>query len=338
MSSTFDVPIVEVKLRPHPNADTLSIMDVFGWQVVVKTEEWKNGELAAFVRPDSVVPDLPEWAFLEGKRRIRTRRFRGEWSHGLITKRPEDAQLGDDVSRLLGIIPYEPPSARNEGRPSRARPKTWWARIVEYIKELGVRPRGRFPYYDVEHLRRYPDLIPEGTLVVITEKIHGANACYVYRKPWLGKARVFMRSRTVWRWPGENHWWKAALEATPAITQFLKAHPGVALYGEIYGKGVQDLTYGAEIPQFVAFDVWEGHEWWDAKDFFGVCALFQIPTVPLLYGGPFKMDKALELAEQNSRLAQREQLAEGVVVRTVGPHRKQLKLVSSRYLETADPK
>jgi len=332
MSSTYDVPVVEVKLRPHPNADTLSIVDVFGWQVVVKTEDWKDGDLAAYIRPDSVVPDLPEWAWLDGKRRIRTRRFRGEWSHGLISRALPGARIGDDLSTVLDITPYEPPSARREG--PRQRPKTWWARLVAFIRELGNRPRGRFPYYDIEHLRRNLALIPDGTPVMITEKIHGANACYVWRKPWLGRGKVYMRSRTMWKWPGAGGWWEAALAATPEITTFLKTYPQHALYGEVYGPGVQDLTYGEGGPKFVAFDVWDGSAWWSGVELSVVLAEFRVPQVPLLYQGGFNLEQAVAMANGNSVLAKgKAQVSEGVVVKTLGEHRKQLKIVSDRYME-----
>jgi len=336
VSSTFDVPVVEVKLRPHSNADTLSIVDVFGWQVVVKTEDWKNGDLAAYIRPDSVVPDLSLWAWLEGKRRVRTRRFRGEWSHGLLTSAPYGSNLGDDVSILLGIAPYEPPSTRLEGRSSRQRPKTWWARLIAFLKELGNHPRGRYPYYDVEHLRRNLALIPEGTPVLITEKIHGANACYTWRKPWFGKSRIFIRSRTVWKRPGSKDWWQKALTATPEITTFLKAYPGVALYGEVYGEGIQELTYGESEPQFVAFDVWDGSNWWEATKTRQILDDFHVPQVPRLWQGKFSLEEALVMANANSILASgKPQVSEGVVVRTLGPCRRQLKLISDRYMEKA---
>ena len=328
MSSTFEVPVVAVKLRPHPNADTLSLVDVFGWQVVVKTEEWRDGDSAAFIRPDSIVPDTPQWAWLEGKRRIKTRRFRGEWSQGLLVLafgfRP-----GDDVAAEWGIVAYEPPAHR-ERRSTRQRPKSLWARLLGYLKELGTRPRGRFPYYDVEHLRRYTELIKPGDEVWVTEKIHGANALYVYRKPWLGRARIFSRSRTVWKWPWESNWWKTALEGCPALRLFLEDHPGLTVYGEVYGPGIQDLTYGVSGPTFAAFDIWIQDHWMPIELSFPLLMRRGVPTVPVLYCGPYTPN-LLALANNRSELAPH--LAEGIVVRKTGREKVQLKVVSDLYLE-----
>lgn len=354
MSSTFEVPVVRIKKEVHPNADTLSIVRVFGWQVVVKTDEWKDGELAAYVRPDSVVPATPEWAWLwsdgefkPSKLRIKTRRFRKEWSHGLLAKLPaapsrglpwddQGWREGENVADVMGIKNYEPPSRHHEGSREKM---SLWRRFISYVRELAVRPRGSFPYYDVEHLRRFPDLIREGEEVIVLEKIHGANALYTWRKPWLGRGKVFLRSRTVWKWPRSRHWWSAALEATPELVEFLKAHPQDVVYGEVYGAddrlpAVQDLTYGASKISFVAFDIKRGGEWVDVETAFAEFAAFNVPCVPVLFRGPFNMEAVLNMAEGNSALCPK-QIAEGVIVRTVGRHRRQLKAVSSRYLEKA---
>lgn len=347
MSSEFEVPVVRIKKELHPNADTLSIVRVFGWQVVVKTGEWEDGELAAYVRPDSVVPNRPEWQWLQdgsefkaSRFRIKTRRFRKEWSHGLLAKAPLGSAEGDNVAEVMGVVNYDPPSRRHEGSGSRER-LPWWRRLMAYVRELAVRPRGSFPYYDIEHLRRFPDLIQEGEDVIVMEKIHGANALYTYRKPWLGRSRVFMRSRTVWKWPLQRHWWSEALGATPELVEFLKANPGDAVYGEVYGSGkdsslpdVQDLTYGATSIKFAAFDIRRGGEWAVLTAALAELSAFGVPTVPVLYRGPFNMEAVLRLAEGDSVLCPG-QMAEGVTVRTLGPRRRHLKAVSSRYLEKA---
>lgn len=331
MSSAFEVPVVKVKLRPHPNADMLSIVDVFGWQVVVRSDEWRDGDLGAFVRPDSIVPERLEWFFLEGKRRIKTRRFRKEWSHGLLIHAPSGSHCGDNVAALLGIVAYEPPERHGGSSPP---PRGWWARVIAYLsKPRG--PRGVFPFYDVEHLRRWAELIQPGDPVFVTEKIHGANALYTWRKGCFGLGKVFMRSRSVWQTGG---WWKKALDATPALVAFLKAHPGVAVFGEVYGSGVQELTYGVPSPRFVAFDIWEKGTWWPLEKSIFRLARFDVPMVPLLDSGGYDPAEALRLANENSELARRHgktQISEGIVIRRTGTEKIQLKLVSDRYLEKA---
>lgn len=346
MSSTFEVPIVIIKKRPHTNADSLSIVDVFGWQVVVRTEEWQDGDLAAYVPPDSVVPDTPEWKFLDGHLRIKTRRFRKEWSHGLLVKAPEGSKCGDNVASKLNITPYEPPSSRLEGPSSREakRRKTWFEKIKSIFLEVGNRPSGVYPYYDVENIRRFKSLIPDGTEVIITEKVHGANALYVNKKPWYSrKPRLYMRSRSVWKprflggagfYRGVGNVWKRALENTPSLQTFLAANPNIVVYGEVYGKGVQELEYGLNDVAFAAFDIWVSGQWQNKAVTFNDLEFWKVPVVPQLYKGPFDFNKAVELANGKSRLCPG-QLQEGVVVTTLDSPRKQLKLISDVYLEKA---
>ena len=78
-NSTHKVEVTPIKLEPHPNADTLSIAHIFdGYICVVKTTDWQDGQLGAYIPPDSIVDSSrPEFAFLQGHERIRVKRLRG---------------------------------------------------------------------------------------------------------------------------------------------------------------------------------------------------------------------------------------------------------------------
>src|SRR5438128_12699518 len=106
--STHRVEVVPVKLRRHENADSLSIVDIFGYTVCVRTADWKDGDFGAYIPPDSVVPDTPEFAFLAGKTRIKAKRLRGVVSFGLLMPAPPGGKIGDDVAELMGVTHYEP--------------------------------------------------------------------------------------------------------------------------------------------------------------------------------------------------------------------------------------
>jgi len=336
MASTFEIPVIKVKLDPHNNADSLSIVRYMGYQIIVRSDEWKDGDLAAYVRPDSVVPVKPEWEFLEGKRRIRTRRFRGEWSHGLIVKSPLGAVEGDNVAKEMEIINYEPPSKNREGGGSTQGNKSWWTKLKEYLKELGVRPRGKYPHYDIEHLRRYIDLIQEDEEVIITEKIHGACSTYLWKTSFFGTSKMYMRSRKLWKWPG-THWWSKAYNNTPQLESFIKSHPQYTVYGEVFGS-VQKLSYGKKSPHFVAFDLWENETrtWMPQDRAHTLLESYDVPKVPILYTGPYKgLEHVTEVSNQDSVLASRfgvkKQLSEGCVVSSL-KRRVILKVVSDRYM------
>src|SRR5271154_2424935 len=71
---THKVEIVPVKLEPHPNADRLSIVRVYNFTCVVNTTDWQGVTQAAYVQPDSVMPDKPEYRFLKETGNIKKER------------------------------------------------------------------------------------------------------------------------------------------------------------------------------------------------------------------------------------------------------------------------
>lgn len=311
-----------VRLGPiekHPNADSLGIVKVWAYTAIVRLGEWSEGDLAAYVEPDYVVPDVEQFAFLAGHRRIKAKRLRGTWSQGLLIRPPEGAREGDDVMEALGIVRYEPKVHAGMGAGGDSEPA--------HPTLAGI------PKYDLENWRRYNRLLEPGEPVVITEKIHGANARYAFRE-----GRMWCGSRTMWKLQDERSIWWKALAAAPWIEDFCRKNEDAILYGEVFGQ-VQDLKYGTPpgVVRFLAFDVLRGNVWLDAEPF--EAAFPAECRVPILYRGPFDPVAAEELSRCDSRLAPH--LAEGIVIRPAiertDPRlgRVVLKIVSDRYMERA---
>ena len=314
--------VVPVHLEPHPNADSLSVVRVFdGYTVCVRTADWVGRELGAYIPPDSVVPDTPEFAFLDGHRRIKVRRLRGIISMGLLVPAPEGSGVGDDVAGLLGVTHYDPPLPISTGG--------------ETIKP----PPGYRPAFDVESLRRYASVFIPGETVFVSEKVHGANGRFTY----LEDGGFFCGSRTEWKEESDDNLWWRALRETQGLRDFLTAHPGVTVYGEVYGQ-VQDLRYGTTKGQvrFAAFDVLVGSEWKAPVEARALSTPFGLPWVPTIAEAvPFELERILELAEGPSLVPGADHVREGCVVKpvvertdpTVG--RVCLKVVGNGYLERA---
>ena len=317
MNSTHKVEVVPVVLTPHPNADSLSIVNVYSYTVCVRTADWQDKSIGAFLPPDSIVPDKPEYAFLSGHLRIKAKRLRGVKSFGLLVPAPEGAQIGDDVAEALGVTHYDPPEP-NVGTGGEAE-----------------KAPGDYPVYDVEALRRYPDVIQPGELVDVTEKIHGANGRFMFKD-----GRFWCGSRTEWKRPPEegqtpNIWWKA-LENTPALKPYLSEHPGVCVYGEVYGQ-VQDLKYQGGL-NIAVFDAWKDGVWWVPNN---AAMEYGFALVPLLFSGPFDLEAVLALAEGKTTVPGAKNVREGCVVRPVQDRRSStgdrviFKAVGVGYLERA---
>jgi RNA ligase (TIGR02306 family) len=324
MVSTYRTEVVKVKLLPHPNADSLSLVQIYGYQVVVRTSDWLGIDLGAYIVPDSVVDtSRSEFSFLGDNARIKVRRFRGTCSQGLLVKAPEGSKEGDNVADILGVKRYEPPEDLSTGGDNERGPEGWC------------------PKYDVDSWFRYKDLFQTGEEVVVTEKVHGASARYTYKN-----GRMYCGSRTSWKKEDDkNVWWKA-LKSIPAIEEFCKLNADMILYGEVYGQ-VQDLKYNHSKGKvsFVAFDVWRVGNWvgWNDLgeiDGFSLIVPYWVPTI---YKGPYIEDKIRSLADGKSTVARihgdPNQIREGIVVKPTiertDPEigRVQMKLVSDLYLE-----
>lgn len=328
--STHSVNIVTIeKVLPHENAERLEIAPVNGWQAVVKKGQFAPGDRAIYIEPDYTIPTArPEFSFLakEGRDRHRLKavRLRGVLSFGLLIPVPDDLSdlpVGADVMAVLGIERYEPPVklAGSDELPVELQPITYSSK------------------FDVESLKRYPTIIHEGELVIVTEKIHGANARYLFVD-----GVFYMGSRSQWLKPDVGHPWKRAAETDPRIQAWCEAHPGVVLYGEIYGA-VQSLKYGRKPGEisFAAFAAPEAGEWMDTG-FLLAEADGLLPTVPVIYHGPYSAD-LLELAEKDSTVpgAEAGHMREGLVI--VPDHERRhdeigrvaLKHISNRYWESA---
>jgi RNA ligase (TIGR02306 family) len=105
-------------IRNHPNADSLDIAEVLGWQVVVKKGIHQEGDKVVFITIDTIVPKYPWSEFLIDKKnpdkpiRIKNVKLRNEYSSGLVIPmiefplQFEVLDVGDDVTELLGIKKY----------------------------------------------------------------------------------------------------------------------------------------------------------------------------------------------------------------------------------------
>ncbi len=311
------------EIKSHPNADKLGIVNVLGFQACVRLGDFKPGDLAIYVEPDSIVPDTEPFQFLKSSsskhwNRIRVKRLRGAISMGLLIKAPEGSKEGDDLMGDLGITHYEPPLPMSTGGDNEKGPSGW------------------YPKYDVENFRRFNTVLKEGEEVVVTEKLHGSSAKFKYTED-----RIWCGSRTNWKKEDEKNLWWQALRQNPWIEEWCKRHQDLVLYGEVFGM-VQSLRYGSKQNEirFAAFDIFNNGTWLDFVD----AELTSVNVagfqwVPLLYHGPFNEKIILELAEGNSSIEGADHCREGVVVKTVIERqdielgRVQLKVVSSRYLE-----
>ena len=283
------------EILPHPNADRLEIAKILGTYTVVAKGQWSAGDLCVFFPPDIMIPeDVAErlgvaaylkdaqWGDVRRKCRVAACRLRGIPSYGFIAKTDEGMDLsavGASFDNYYGAAKYEPP-----------------ARVQHVAQGIQAYDPPNFPKYtEIQHYYRNTWCFPQGLPVRVTEKIHGTNCRVGFIKMSdqfefvCGSHRLARKQfDTLGR---ESVYW------TPLTNPRLKSmilclHNGindVVVYGEIFGPGVQDMTYGVPAGQFGfrLFDISLNGRYmdWELVDSFswdhGVMA------VPMLYRGPF---------------------------------------------------
>ena len=200
VKSTHKCEVVPVVLNTHPNADTLSIVPIFGYSYVAKTADWQGVSKAAWLPPDSLCDTTrPEFMFLAGEakygpdsskggvyHRVKAKRLRGVVSYGLMVPVPDTAIIGEDFAERLGVLHYDPPI--NTGV---ARDKLGFM----MGGEVEAPPSLYSPKYDVDSFQRYAsEMFIENELVHVSEKIHGCNSRFVYHN-----GKMYCGSRTEWK-------------------------------------------------------------------------------------------------------------------------------------------
>lgn len=321
--STLRVTAEVLTIHEHPNADALELAQVGLYRAVVAKGAYRTGDAAVYIPEQSVLPaGLIEELGLTGRLaggnadRVKAVRLRGELSQGIVC-RPEalaDVDLaqaaldGTDFAERLGItkwVPPIPPTMNGD---------------VESAPDL-------LPWVDIENIQRFPDIFAPGEDVVLTEKLHGSACLLTYLTD---EDRVHVSSKgfgaksLALKEDPRNLYWRAVhghgvAEVAAALAKRLGARR-VGIFGEVYGAGVQDLTYGADGRRkslgYAAFDVSAEIDgtvhWLDPAELLDG----RLPLVPRLYEGPYDIERVLSIASGRETVSGRElHLREGVVIR-----------------------
>ena len=349
--STFKVPVEVVTIEPHPNADALEIANIQGFQAIVRKGQFQTGQLIAYIPEAAIVPDdLLESMGLKGalhgpgKNRVKAIRLRGIVSQGLVYPVREGWVEGQDVAEELGITKWEPrPDVPDDGEP---RPRREKPLAKAYANTFSV-GSSRTIRYDIENYRAHAKrgILADGELVTYTEKIHGSWVCFALLPKGMAHAEYgdfIVTSKGIAKSGqalkpdiegGRGNWyWRAArefdIEAKMREIWGRSCGFPVFLMGEVFGEGVQDLTYGTPLT-FRAFDIYAGNPNPEAPEsergrFVSDVVLdvlvsdLGLARVPVLYRGPFSVESMREYTRGTETVSGKgAHIREGIVVRPI---------------------
>lgn len=244
------------KLTPIKDADAIECALIDGWQVVVKKNEFKEGDLVVYFEIDSFIPSSiapfltkdghfpKEYNGVQGER-LKTVKLRGQISQGLAlpveTVFPTSEGIldeGADVTEVLGIVKYEPPVP---------------AQLAGVV-------RGNFPSFirktDQERIQNLTKFLPrwieEYHSWEITEKLDGSSMTVFVNKDDSGVcSRNLMLKETE-----SNTFWVVA-NKFDLINKIKQTGRNLAIQGELVGEGVQQNKYGLVGHHFYLFDIFD---------------------------------------------------------------------------------
>lgn len=343
-----EVKIHRLEIIEHPNADALELAIPYecvegtwilgGFRAIVPKGVYKSGDYALYIPEASVLPDelIEELGLVgrlsgSGKNRVKAIRLRGQLSQGIVC-RPAAVNLAwewvnDDTdpetlatesafnwAETLGIVKWMPrmPAA--------------------FAGRVKVRGSSRIlPWIEIPNVKKIMKDFAEGEFVYATEKIHGTH-CMCTLDLTTDEFMVSSKGMGKQGWDlaedDTNVYWKAMRQFH--VEEWLREFHNktnwggnpperIALYGEVFGRGIQDLDYGADLG-YRAFDLRIDHEWMPTAMFYNMNeALWLLtgkglPLAPILYAGPYDYTILCELAEGDSWVGG-SHMREGVVVR-----------------------
>ena len=376
-------------VEKHPDADRLSIVKIGGYNCISAklddgSDRYKPGDLVAYIPEASILPEwmlkkMGFWKDADNKgtlsgnagNRVKAIKLRGIVSQGVLypvtngclveSPHPDNPELwgginvteGTEVGKWLGITKYDPP-------------------VPTHMQGEVASDAQHVLKYDIENMQKYDRILVEGEEVVVTEKLHGTLCCLAYipglnhpelldgdffasSKGMLGKGLFlknneanehnlyhrFLKSRNL----KDNEPMQAVLIK---ISKYVDGKP-IYVFGEIFGTGIQDLTYGIPKPEYRVFDIYvgkpgEGRYLNHGELEYVLHEVANLNRVPVLYVGAYSMAKMIELRDGKTYLdtapaeTRLTHIREGIVV-TPTVHREnpwtsrtQYKFVSPDYL------
>ena len=291
-------------IQPIENADNIERVDILGWHLVAKKEEFEIGDKCIYCEVDSVLPDRPEFEFLKSKNfRIKTIKLRGQISQGICFPLSiidsyfgVELKEGDGLTEFLGVTKYEiPVSVTMSGKVKNTFP--------DFL-----------PKTDEIRIQSVPEILERyrNTICYVTEKVDGCSITVYLRD---GEFNVASR-RMVYLDTPENIWWQIShkLDLENRLKSLGK---NIAIQGEVLGN-IQGNKYKLKenrVLWFNAFDI-DNQEYLPFVRFIDLIKDLGLETVPILETN-FILDKTVdELVEYSKGVSKLFNIyREGVVIR-----------------------
>ena len=331
------------KIEPIEGADRIELAHILGWQCVVNKGQFREMDLAVYFEVDSFLPIAPEFEFLRASSyrktdimgegfRLRTMKFRGQISQGLLLPVsafpaiPADAELGTDVTEILGVKKWEIEE-----------------RITTGGTMIGTLPYD-IPHTDETRVQAEPDLIQAfaGLEYYISTKMDGSSHSvgidengfhvtghnYEYKDDGNSPFYELVKSMDL----------QAKMEAFATANNLST----FTIQGELCAPGIQKNRLKLTKPAWYVFTIRENGKRVGLTRMLEICDKLQLESVPIEEIGtdlPVKYPTVEALLERADGNYPKGGKKEGIVIRPTEPVYCELvsgalsmKVVSNKYL------
>lgn len=298
-------------VKPIEGADLIEAVQVDGWWVVAKKDEFPVGTYALYFEIDSWIPtelapflskgkEPREYNGIRGER-LRTVKLKGQLSQGLLLPAPAFVfSLEDDadLDALFNVQKWEPPA-----------------------EFRSADTKGNFPSFipktDQERIQNIKGAIQKwnesAEIFQVTEKLDGSSLTMYYANAEVG---VCSRNLDLKR-DEENTFWKTALSSgLIELENYCKSFDAeLAIQGEMIGPNIQGNKYKLDKHKFYCYDIFDikQQKYLKPSDVQEFCTKQGILHVPVI--GNCVLNKSVEVMLQE---------AEGKSVLNTGTEREGL--------------
>ncbi len=272
----------------------------------VVPKEINIGELVEVYLPDSIVPPVDRFKFMEQRKyRVKMMRFKGVPSECLIMPLSIAGELGQDITESVGVTKYSKPVDGS----------------------IAGDTLGDFPAFirktDEMNFQSVPHLVAAlaGQPYYVTEKADGTS-CTVYK--YQGHFGVCSRNRELKELDKNGNMTAIAWVLARKYKLEDKLDEGTAIQFEAVGGKIQGNPMGLTGYEARVFDIFKigGGEYAGKAEIIDTCEKWQIPTVKLLESGSnWETQTDDELRESARGTYANGKAREGIVIRPATPQR-----------------
>lgn len=310
-----------VEIKPIEGKDkivaaTVVVGNAGKWQGVVQKDAFSIGSLCEVFLQDAIVPNTPEFAFMESRHYIvRMARFGGVPSECLITPLTVEGNVGDDITEIRGVKKYDKPIAAS----------------------LTGTVLGNFPSFiprtDEPNFQSVPEMVDwlKGKRFYSTVKADGSSGtAYKYE----GHFGVCSRNLELKETEGNAMWQLARKYNLEALLP-----DGVAIQFETIGNGIQGNPMGIKGLDMRVFNLYDivSHEYLEGSVVRDFCQKHNIPMVDIVdWDATFSFESDEAIRKYAEGLYPNGKQREGVVIRPmtesrIGNMRVSMKSINLMY-------